>query len=206
MTLPPDKIELAQQIADALEEGIKAGPHVFFHTTHPQSAYGENLIKPLLGKYQIDTLLESMPSHSAKSLRAKHSRLIYLFDSSGKLLNQNLSLTTIDRYATDLINELRNVGQGGKRKHKLRSKKKNTISSIKDSMVPPEIPTRRVSLAQAAKWFECDSRTLKKDIDSSKIRARQISNRRWEFDLDQVTEFNSSLQRDADPMERSKTQ
>jgi hypothetical protein len=26
MTLAPDKIELAQQIADALEEGINAGP------------------------------------------------------------------------------------------------------------------------------------------------------------------------------------
>ncbi|MHC4690013.1 MAG: hypothetical protein ACYS5F_10295, partial [Planctomycetota bacterium] len=76
MTLTADKIELAQQIADALEEGINAGPAVFFGTTRPKSDYFENLIKPLLKKHQIEILLESLPPHDAKSLRKEYSRLM----------------------------------------------------------------------------------------------------------------------------------
>jgi hypothetical protein len=49
MTLGPDKIELAQQIADVLEEGINAGPRVFFGSTRTKSDCCKNLIKPLLG-------------------------------------------------------------------------------------------------------------------------------------------------------------
>jgi len=48
MTLGPDKIELAQQIADVLEEGINAGPRVFFGSTRTKSDCCKNLIKPLL--------------------------------------------------------------------------------------------------------------------------------------------------------------
>jgi len=62
MTLAPDKIELAQQIADALEEGINAGSQVFFGSTRPKSDYFKNLISPLRGKYRIDTLLGCMSS------------------------------------------------------------------------------------------------------------------------------------------------
>lgn len=131
MTLTPDKIELAQRIADALEEGIKAGPHVFFGSTHTKSDYCKNLIKPLLGKYDIEILLESLPPHVAKSLREKYSRLMSRFDATGELLNQDLSATTIDRYAKDLVKELRDIAQGSKQnttaakqKNKRRSKKK----------------------------------------------------------------------------------
>ncbi len=114
MTLAPDKSELAQQIADALEEGIKAGPHVFYGSTHTKSDYCKNLIKPLLGKYNIEILLESLPPHIAKSLREKYSRLMSCFDATGELLNQDLSVTTVNRYANDLIKELRDLEQGGK--------------------------------------------------------------------------------------------
>jgi len=74
-----------------------------------------------------------------------------------------------------------------------------------DLMIPPVIPTRRVSLAKAAKWYKCDYRTLKKDIKSGKIKARQFSDRRWEFDLDHVTGFNLSVRPDADPTEGANT-
>ena len=114
MTLAADTIELAQRIADVLVEGINAGPHMFFGSTHTKSDYCKNLIRPLLEKSQIDTLLESLPPHGAKSLIEKHSRLMSCFDATGELLNQDLSVTTIDRYANDLIKELRDLEQGGK--------------------------------------------------------------------------------------------
>ncbi|MCK4821467.1 hypothetical protein KA005_37220, partial [bacterium] len=58
--------------------------------THTKSDYCKNLIKPLLGKYHIDTLLESLPPHGAKknnnmtigttkSLLAKHVRAAVSF-------------------------------------------------------------------------------------------------------------------------------
>lgn len=78
-------------------------------------------------------------------------------------------------------------------------------ASNNDNIVLLELPTKRVSLAKAAKWFKCDYRTLKKDIESGKIKARRISARRWEFDLDQVTEFNPSVRPDADPTEVANT-
>ena len=69
MALTADKIELAKQIADVLEEGIKAGPHVFYGSTYyTGSDYCKNLIKPLLEKYHIDTLLESLPPHGVLCL------------------------------------------------------------------------------------------------------------------------------------------
>ncbi len=127
MTLAPDKIELAQQIADALEEGIKAGPHVFFGSTHTKSDYCKNLIKPLLGKYHIDTLLESLLPHGAKSLRENYSKLMSCFDATGELLNQGLSLTTVNRYANDLIEELRGITQKGKPSPQKETKKASPI-------------------------------------------------------------------------------
>lgn len=114
MTLAPDKIELAQQIADALEEGINAGPRVLFGSTYTKSDCCKNLIKPLLGKYRIDPLLESLPPHDANALREKYSRLMSCFDPTGELRNQGLLLTTVYRYANDLIKELRGITQIGK--------------------------------------------------------------------------------------------
>lgn len=80
-----------------------------------------------------------------------------------------------------------------------------TIQGTKDGMIPLKLPTRRVPLAKAAEWFGCDYRTLKNDIKSGKIKARPISDRRWEFDLDQVTEFDPSVRADADPTEGHNT-
>ncbi len=131
MALTADKIELAQQIADVLEERINAG-HRLYGSTHTKSDYCKNLIKPLLGKYHIDTLLESLPPHGAKSLKEKHSMLMSCFDPAGELLNQDLSLNTVVRYVNDLIKELRGIAQGSeqnmtaaKQKDKRRSKKKS---------------------------------------------------------------------------------
>lgn len=127
MILAPDKIELAQQIADALEEGINAGPLVYYGSTYnTKSDYCKNLIRPLLEKYHIDTLLESLPPHGAKSLREKYSRLMSCFDPTGELLNQDLSVTTINRYAKDLIKELRNIAQGSKIRQP-RNKRTNVV-------------------------------------------------------------------------------
>jgi len=36
------------------------------------------------------------------------------FDAAGELLDQGLSLTTVNRYARDLIKELRDMARGGK--------------------------------------------------------------------------------------------
>ena len=115
MTLAPDKSELAQQIADDLEERINAGPHVFYGSTFTKSDYCKNLIEPLLKKHHIDTLLESLPPHDAESLREKYSKLMSCFDANGELFNQGLPLTTINRYANALIKELREIAQGSKR-------------------------------------------------------------------------------------------
>jgi len=76
MTLATDKIELAQQIADALQAGIDAGPRVFFGSTRTKSDYCKNLIRLLLEKYDVDTFLKSLSSHDAKSLKEKYSRLM----------------------------------------------------------------------------------------------------------------------------------
>ena len=128
MALTADKIQLAQQIADALEEGIKAGPHVFYGSTYyTGSDYCKNLIKPLLEKYHIDTLLESLPPHGAKSLKEKYSMLMSCFDPTGELLNQGLSLTTVNRYANDLIEELRDIAQKGQPSPQKETKKASPI-------------------------------------------------------------------------------
>ena len=127
MTLTPDKIELAQRIADALEEGIGAS-HRLYGSTYKKSDCCKILIKPLLGNNQIDALLEALSSHSGNSLRERYSRLTSCFDTAGELLDKNLPLTTVQRYVKDLIQELRNVGQGSKRKNKRRSKQKRNKS------------------------------------------------------------------------------
>ena len=114
MALTADKIELAQQIADALEEGINAGPWVFFGSTRTKSDYCKNFVRPLLEKYDVHTLLKSLPSHDAKSLREKYSMLMSCFDATGKPHKENLTLNTVERYMKNLIKELRDLEQGGK--------------------------------------------------------------------------------------------
>jgi hypothetical protein len=123
MTLSADKIERAHQIADVLEERINA-VHRLYGSIHTKSDCCKILIEPLLKEYRIDTLLESLPPRAAKPLEEKNSRLMSCFDATGELLNQGLSVTTINRYATDLIKELRDIAEGGKRKDKRRSKEK----------------------------------------------------------------------------------
>ena len=126
MTLAPDKIELAQQIADALKEGIDAGPHVYYCLPYdPTPDYCKNLIRPLLGKDNIEILLESLPPNDARSLRDKHNRLMSCFDPTGELLDKSLRLTTVDRYANDLIEELRNMAQEDKQDIKATKQKAN---------------------------------------------------------------------------------
>ncbi len=122
MALTPDKIELAQEIADALEEGINAS-HQLYGSTFTKSDCCKCLTKPLRGKYKIDTLLESLPPKDARPLREKYSMLMSCFDTAGELLNKNISLTTVERYVNDLAKELRNLAQGGKQ---------NTASKQKD--------------------------------------------------------------------------
>ena len=110
MTLAPDIIELAQQIADDLKERIDGLP-MFYGSIFTKSDCCKNLIESLLGKHKIDTLLESSPPKDAQSLRERYSRLMSCFDQTGELLNQSLSLTTVVRYMNDLIKELRGIAQ-----------------------------------------------------------------------------------------------
>lgn len=147
MTSAPNKSELAQQIADVLVEGINAGPHVFYGSTYnTKSDYCKNLIKPLLGKYNIEILLESLPPHVARSLREKYSMLMSCFDPGGELLNQGLSLTTVNRYANDLIGELRDIAQEGKQ---------NTTAPKQKAVRPgPRIKHSDEKLQQALVSFE----------------------------------------------------
>lgn len=115
MTLASDKIELAQQIADDLKDAIEAGPHVYYGSNYyTKSDYCKNLIKPLIKKYNIEVLLESLPTQAAKPIRERYSRLMSCFDQTGELLNQDLSPKTIVRYMENLVKELRNLEQGGK--------------------------------------------------------------------------------------------
>ena len=146
MTLAPDKSELAQQIADVLEERINALSHVFFGSTYTKSDCCKHLIKPLPGEYQIDTLLESLPTHAAKLLRKRYSRLMSCFDQTGELLNQDLSLNTVVRYVNDLIKELRGIAQGSEQ---------NTTAAKRKAVKPG--PPRKHSdekLQQALVSFE----------------------------------------------------
>lgn len=129
MTLAPDKIELAQQIADVLEEGIDALHHVFYGSTYTESDCCKHLIKPLLGKDNIDTLLESLPARAAKTLREKHNRLMSCFDQTGELVKKNLSIPTVKRYVNDLIKELRGIAQGGKQSTTVAKQKKKVKKS-----------------------------------------------------------------------------
>ncbi len=130
MTLTPDKSELAQQLADVLEEQINS-VHRLYGSTFTKSDCCKHLIKPLLEKHQIDTLLKSLPPKDAQSLGEKHSRLMSCFGPAGELLNKKLSLPTVKRYVNDLIKELRDIAQGSKQsttatkqKDKRSSKKK----------------------------------------------------------------------------------
>lgn len=111
MTLSPDEIELAQQIADALEEGIEAGPRMLYGSTFTKADCCKVLMEPLRSQYRIDTLLESLPPRNAKSLRETYDRLLSCFDPAGKLIDTSPPLTTIYRYAKDLKEELRNISQ-----------------------------------------------------------------------------------------------
>ena len=78
------------------------------------------------------------------------------------------------------FNNLRNSAIGlAKTLHHILKMAKEDVSSErqKDGMIQLEFPTRRVPLTRAAEWFGCDYRTLKKDMKSGKIKARQISDR-----------------------------
>lgn len=146
MTLTPDKIKLAQQIADVLEERINALSPVFFCTTYTKSDCCKHLIKPLPGEYQIDTLLESLPTHAAKSLRERYSVLMSCFDQTGELLNQDLPVNTVVRYVNDLIKELRGIAQG--------SEQNMTAAKQKTVRPGPQIKHSDEKLRQALVSFE----------------------------------------------------
>ena len=147
MTLAPDKSELAQQIADVLEERINAGPHVFYGSAYyTTSDYCKHLIKPLPREYQIDTLLESLPTHDAKSLRERYSRFMSCFDKNGELLNQDLSLNTVIRYMNDLVKELRGIAQGSEQ---------NTTAAKQKTVKPgPQIKHTDEKMKQVMISFE----------------------------------------------------
>jgi len=145
MTLAPDKSELAQQIADDLEERIDGLP-MFFGSIFTKSDCCKNLVESLLGKHKIDTLLKSLPPKDAKSLRERYSRLMSCFDDTGKLLNQSLSLTTVVRYMNDLIKELRGIAQG--------SEQNTTAAKQKAERPGPRIKHSDEKLQQALVSFE----------------------------------------------------
>jgi len=139
MRLAPDKIELAQQIADVLEEGIN-GCHRLYGSTHTKSDCCKYLIRPLLKKHRIEILLEFLPPHVAMSLREKYSMLMSCFDPTGELLDQDLSLTTVERYVNDLIKELRGIAQGGKQN--------TTAAKQKDKRSSKKKPNKSGSIAK----------------------------------------------------------
>ena len=111
MTLSPDEIELAQRIADALEEAIEAVHSVFYHSNSTKSDCCRVLMEPLRSGHRIDTLLESLPPHNTKSLGEAYHRLMSCFDATGKLIDQDLRLRTVERYVNDLIEELRSISR-----------------------------------------------------------------------------------------------
>ncbi len=146
MTFTPDAIELAQQIADVLEDRVNALSHVFFGSTYTKSDCCRHLIKPLPGEYQIDTLLESLPTHATESLRERYSRLMSCFDQTGELLNQDLSLNTVVRYVNDLIKELRGIA---------RADQQNTAAAEQRAVTRgPQVKHSEEKLQQALASFE----------------------------------------------------
>ena len=75
---------------------------------------------------------------------------------------------------------------------------KSSVAVVDKSVLkPPLKPTRRVSLAVAAKsWFGMHKRTLQNALSERTYKARQISPKLWEFDLSEVP---PRARADADP-------
>jgi len=224
MALPSKTIELIEQIAERLERWAKSWgkrllknkPHnlrqfrqsllVEFESSDlPQVAFKmefhSGLNEALEGfDLALDRLYLHIPN-IATLIEKKHKNLM----TEAKLVGR---LSEGDPVWFKRFNNSRNSAISlAKTLHHILEMAKENVSSErqKDGMIQPELPTRRVPLTKAAKWFGCDYRTLKKDIKSGKIKARRFSDRRWEFDLDQVTEFNLSVRADADPTECSNT-
>jgi len=138
MKLPPDIIELAQQIADALEERINAIHEMFYHSSYyTKEDCFKHLIEPLLGENQIDTLLESLPPNAAKPLRERYDRLMPCFDTTGKPRKRNLLVITVKRYVKDIIKELRDIAQGSKQRTTAAKQKDKRNSKKKPKKTKP---------------------------------------------------------------------
>jgi hypothetical protein len=224
MVLPSKTIELIEQIAERLERWAKSwGKRLLKNRPHnlrqfrqsllvefesadlPQVAFKTEFHSGLNEALEgFDLALERLYLHIpsiATLVEKKHKNLI----AEAKLIGK---LSEGDPIWFKRFNNSRNsaISLAKTLHHILKMTKENVLSERqKDGMIQLELPTRHVPLTKAAEWFGCDYRTLKKDIKSGKITARRISDRRWEFDLDQVTGFNPSVRTDADPAERSNT-
>jgi len=224
MALPSKTIELIEQIAERLERWAKSwGKRLLKNRPHnlrqfrqsllvefesadlPQVAFKMEFHSGLNEALEgFDLALERLYLHMpniATLIEKKHKNLM----AEAKLIGK---LSEGDPVWFKRFNNSRNSAISlAKTLHRILEMEKENVSSErqKDGMIQLELPTRRVPLTKAAKWFDCDYRTLKKDIKSGKIKARRFSDRRWEFDLDQVTEFNPSVRADADPTEYSNT-
>jgi hypothetical protein len=138
MKLPPDIIELAQQIADALQERINALPELFYHSAYyTKEDCFKHLIEPLPGENQIDTLLKSLAPNAAKPLRERYDRLMSCFDTTGKPRKKNLLVTTVERYVKDIIKELRDIAQGSKQRTTAAKQKDKRNSKKKPKKTKP---------------------------------------------------------------------
>ena len=110
MTFEPDKRELADQIADAMQEAVDVLPR-FYGSTCTTADCCKLLIEPLLSDNNIEDLLRSLPPNDAKSLRRRYDALMSCFDRNGDLLDASLKLVTVKRYVRNLVKELRNAAE-----------------------------------------------------------------------------------------------
>ncbi|MFB0552288.1 MAG: hypothetical protein ACETWQ_03140 [Phycisphaerae bacterium] len=199
MALPSKTIELMGQTADTIDnwpdENQKWNNKII--KDRPENLLSE--ISENLG-YILEELQQHMPN-MVELVQEKRKKLVR---GVGRVYYPGMASYNSSRRCIISRDDATALA---KTLHHIAEMAKENVSSErqKDGMIQPELPTRRVPLNKAAKWFGCDYRTLKKDIKSGKIKAKRFSDRRWEFDLNQVTEFNLSVRADADPTECSNT-
>lgn len=77
------------------------------------------------------------------------------------------------------------------------SQQQPTASKEIENMTVP------VTLETAAKWFRMDRKKLRKQIKAGRIRCEKFGRGANRFDLDQVTQMNPAVRKDADPAEQT---
>ena len=105
-----------------------------------------------------------------------------------------------DGYDTSIGNALGVAQQAARLARRLEARfeeepaEEPTVVTQPPKQPDPKRQTRPASMASGARWFKMDPRALQSSVESGTIAAKRLSDRRWVFDIDEVSAHN----RDAD--------